>query len=723
MLRILLLVALPAAVLFADDPTATPKKPVTDDYHGVKIVDDYRWLENADDSETKAWTAAQSKTARAYLDRQSTLPALKKRLKTLMTLTSPGYSAIQKRGETFFALKAELKKDQAILVTFAKLTEADTAKVLVDPNVLDPKGQTTIDFFVPSRNGKLVAVSLSEGGNEEGTLYLYEAATGKKLPDVLPRVNLPTAGGDVAWDADDQGFVYTRYPRGDERPKSDLNFYQQLYHHKLGTDTKEDSYVLGKEFPRIAEICLDSDATGQYLLATVQNGDGGEFMHHLRGPDGKWQQLTRYEDKVIAGAFGGPGNASVYLLSRKDAPRGKIISVRLTKPNLAGAMTVVKESELNIEGLRFTANRPYPPFTLTDSGIYVVYSDGGPSRLRHFEIGSDRGEDVPLPPVASVLDVVHLNEPDVLFEYETFLVPPAWYTFKPGAGKPQRTPLARKSPADFSDCEVLREFVASRDGTKVPLSIIKRRDVRSNGENPTLLTGYGGYGISIKPRFKAATLAWLEQGGILAVANLRGGSEYGEAWHQGGMLAQKQNVFDDFLACARYLIAAKYTNNSRLAIEGGSNGGLLMGAALTQDPRLFRAVVTHVGIYDMMRYEQHPNGAFNVTEFGSVKDAALFKALRAYSPYQNIKDGTTYPAVFLLTGANDGRVDPANSKKMAARLQAATSSQRPVLLLVDTGSGHGLGDGLGAAIAKAADVYAFLFDQMEMKYRPIEEGK
>ena len=261
-------------------------------------------------------------------------------------------------------------------------------------------------------------------------------------------------------------------------------------------------------------------------------------------------------------------------------------------------------------------------------------------------------------------------------------------------------------------------IAVSNDGTRVPLNILRRKGISLDGSHPTLLTGYGGFAISIPPGFSVDRRLWLEQGGVLAIANLRGGSEYGEDWHKAGNLTHKQNVFDDFAACARHLIERKYTNPEKLAIEGGSNGGLLMGAALTQHPELFRAVVAHVGLYDMLRFEQHPNGAFNVTEYGSIKDYEQFKAIHAYSPYQNVKDGTAYPAVFLLTGANDGRVDPAHSRKMAARLQAATSSKRPVLLQIQFDSGHGIGDNLTDAINRAADVHAFLFEQLGMKYQP-----
>jgi prolyl oligopeptidase len=300
---------------------------------------------------------------------------------------------------------------------------------------------------------------------------------------------------------------------------------------------------------------------------------------------------------------------------------------------------------------------------------------------------------------------------EVLFSSSSYLAPTAWYHFNPASGEAQRTALFETSPADFSDCEVVREFATSKDGTKVPVNIIRLKGTKLNGKNPTLLTGYGGYGISQRPNFSDSRRVWLEQGGIWAIANLRGGGEYGEEWHLAGNLTKKQNVFDDFAACAEHLIKAGYTNPSKLVIEGGSNGGLLMGAVLTQHPDLFAAVVTHVGIYDMLRVELDPNGAFNVTEFGTVKDPEQFKALYAYSPYHHVVDKKAYPAVFLLTGENDGRVNPLHSRKMAARLQAATGSKKPVLLWTSR-SGHGIGSALSERISRSADVFAFMFDQL-----------
>ena len=330
-------------------------------------------------------------------------------------------------------------------------------------------------------------------------------------------------------------------------------------------------------------------------------------------------------------------------------------------------------------------------------------------------------QELPIPANSGAGDVVPLQDrPDdnrVLFRETSYVAPSVWCLCDPGhdtpAGSVRKTALASLSPVDFSDIEAVREFAISKDGTKVPVNILYRRGTKLDGTNPTLLTGYGGYGISLRPEFDFTRRIWFDRGGVMAViANLRGGGEFGEAWHFAGNLTHKQNVFDDFAACARHLVERGYTRSARLAVEGGSNGGLLMGAFLTQHPELARAVVSHVGIYDMLRVELDPNGAFNVTEFGTVKDAAQFQALYAYSPYHHVVDGTKYPAVFFLAGENDGRVNPANSRKMAARLQAATASGRPILLRMSSDSGHGMGTALDERIAQEADVYAFLFDQL-----------
>ena len=347
-----------------------------------------------------------------------------------------------------------------------------------------------------------------------------------------------------------------------------------------------------------------------------------------------------------------------------------------------------------------------------DHGLYVSYLVGGPSELVFYPKGSTRAREIPTLPVSSIGGIQSWNGDDLVFGNTSYLQPFGWYSWKPGSDKPTRTALSMTSPVDFSDIEVVREFAVSKDGTKVPLNILRKKGVALDGGNPAILYGYGGYGINMTPGFDSTRRVWFEAGGVYVVANLRGGGEFGEEWHKQGNLTRKQNVFDDFIAAAGHLIKRGYTSSERLAVEGGSNGGLLMGAFLTQRPDLARAVVTKVGIYDMLRVELDPNGQFNVTEFGTVKDPDQFKALHAYSPYHRVKDGAKYPAVLLTTGENDGRVNPFQSRKMAARLQAATTSGHPVLYRSNASAGHGIGSSLKDRIAEQADVYSFLFSEL-----------
>lgn len=688
-------------------PPETPKRPVADDYHGTKVTDDYRWLENGADPEVRRWSDAQNARARSVLDALPNRPAIQKRVTALLSWESPAYFALEERGGVLFALKQQPPREQPMLITLGSPFEAKSERVVLDPVAIDASGSTAIDFYVPSRDGRYVAVSLSKAGSEDGDVHVYEVATGKELAgDVVPRVNGGTAGGSVAWDADGTGFFYTRYPRGQERPAEDLPFFQQVWFHTLGAATASDTYAIGRDFPRIAEIQLQSSVDGRLTLATVALGDGGQFMHWLRGPAGTWNQLTRYEDGVTVARFGLDGG--LYLLSKKDASRGKLLRVPLAEPSLAKATVISPEGEAVLEDVVPARSR-----------IYLREQLGGLSRLRQLDLGGRPLGLVNILPVSSVAGVVRLGEgDDILFGNTSFVAPTAWYRLRADDGRPTKMALAQTSPWDFSRIEVVREEAVSKDGTHVPLSILRPQGIQFDGRNPTLLTGYGGFGIAISPFFSKAYAAWLEQGGVIAVANLRGGSEFGEAWHQAGALTHKQNVFDDFHACARLLVEKGYTRPEKLAIEGGSNGGLLMGAALTQHPDAFRAVVAHVGYFDSLRVEAAPNGVFNTTEYGTVKDAAQFRGLYAYSPYHHVKDGSQYPAVLFMTGANDPRVDPFHSRKMVARLQASGTAQ-PVLLRTSSGSGHGFGTALSERIAQTVDAYAFLFAQLGVRYQEV----
>jgi prolyl oligopeptidase len=431
----------------------------------------------------------------------------------------------------------------------------------------------------------------------------------------------------------------------------------------------------------------------------VRNGDGGEIAHYLRDPQGKWTQITRFEDDAKEAQLGTDGY--LYLLSRQNALLGKLLRIPLDNPSLDAAQVVVPEGSLSIQR-----------FAITENYLYVTELEGGPSRLRVLNHQGGHVTDVPIEPVSGVWDLKREEGDRILFLGSSYLKPHHWSRYDPAKHEVRRTALFMTSPADFSDCEVVREFATSRDGTRVPLNIIRRKGTTLDGQNPVLLYAYGGYGISLSPAFWPHLRVWLNLGGVAVIANLRGGGEYGEAWHRAGNLTKKQNVFDDFIACAEYLVKSKYTIPERLCIEGGSNGGLLMGAALTQRPDLFRAVASHVGVYDMLRVERDPNGAFNVTEYGTVSNPQHFEALYDYSPYHRVKQGTKYPAVLITAGENDGRVLAYHSRKMAAALQAASTSGKPVLLRINT-QGHGFGTPLEEMISEDADVYAFFASQLE----------
>jgi prolyl oligopeptidase len=680
------------------------REPVTNNYHGVAVVDDYQWLEDGAVPAAGEWTQRQNDRTRAYFDQLPFHDGLAQQLSELVGDVSAGYGLADCRDGIIFATRFKPPAQQPVLVRLNSVYPPALRKVVFDPNAWNTNGTTAMDWFVPSRDGRFVAISLSENGSEDGTLHFFETATGRALPDIIPGVQYPTGGGSAAWNADGTGIFYTRYPRDGERPEGDRHFYQQIWFHRLGTPASADTYELGRDFPRIAEIELAASEDGQWLLATVANGDGGDFAHYLRNASGSWRQLTRFADGIKAIKFG--KDAALYLLSQKDAPRGKILRLPLTDPELANATVVVPEGR-GVAG-------DYEP---SAGGLYVAVMDGGPSRL-WFYPKAGRPVEVPVLPVSAVGGLHCWRGDELIFANSSYLRPPGWYEWEPGMKQPRATAFQMTSPASFDDIEVVREFATSRDGTKIPISILRKKGIKLDGKNPALLTGYGGYGISLTPAFNVTLRIWFDAGGVYAVANLRGGGEFGEDWHKAGNLTRKQNVFDDFIACAEHLIRRKYTSPDKLAVMGGSNGGLLMGAFLTQRPDLARAVVSRVGIYDMLRVELDPNGAFNTTEFGSVKTPDQFKALYAYSPYLHVTNGVAYPAVLFPCGATDGRVNPAHSRKMAARLQAATSSGRPILLRVTATAGHGMGSSLKDRVAEQADIYAFLFQELGVDASP-----
>ncbi len=694
-------------------PPETAKRPVTDTYHGVAVIDDYRWLENWDDPAVKAWSEAQNVHTRSVLDALPNIEAIRARVTQILSAPVVRYGGLHWEGGRLFAIKNEPPKQQPFLVVMESADKPQTERVIVDPNTIDAAGTTSMDWYFPSPDGKRVAVSLSQGGSEAGDVHLFDVATAKDTGEVVPRVNGGTAGGWLAWAPDGSGFYYTRYPRGSERPAEDMSFYTQVYYHALGTPTEKDRYEIGKEFPRIAEIQLEVDKTDGKVLATIQKGDGGEFAFYVRGSGGTWTQIADYPDRIVQATFA--PDQSLFLISRAGAPRGKVLRLPLDHPNLSAATTIVPEGKDTVVSGFWDPST----FVATPSRLYLTYQLGGPSEIRVF--GHD-GKALAAPkqlPVSSADGVMTVGGDDVLFSNVSYIEPAAWYHFDAKTGQTRKTALAVKAPVDFSDCEVVREFATSKDGTKVPVNIVRKKGIKLDGSHPCLVTGYGGYGVNITPGFSSADRVLVEQGFVLAEANIRGGGEYGDEWHEQGSLTKKQNVFDDFAAAVKFMQDKGYTTPRKTAILGGSNGGLLMGAAFTQHPEMAKAVVSLVGIYDMLRVELSPNGAFNVPEFGTVKDEAQFKALHAYSPYHGVKDGTKFPAILFLTGANDPRVDPMQSRKMTARLQAA-SPGGTVLLRTSGSTGHGGGTPLSARIDQTTDWMAFVFHELGVEYKPVK---
>jgi prolyl oligopeptidase len=699
-------------VAWAADPGApmSEQHAVNDVYHNVTVSDPYRWLENTADPKVHAWSAAQDARTRKYLDELPQRAPIFKQLLSQISATSSSYRGLHAVGSAVFAYYSQPPKQQPMIAVLTNAANPSLARIIVDPNTINPKGTTAVDWFVPSPDGKILAVSMSENGSEDGTLHLFDVASGKELGLLIPRVQYPTGGGSLAWRADARGFWYTRFP-GSDRPAAEQHFFQQIYFHKMGDDPAKDAYVLGRDFPKVAEIKLDARYDPKLIVVSVADGDGGEFAHYVIGASGSAQQITHFGDKIVAVTADAGG--ALYLVSRKGAPHGRLLKLDPGVTDLSRAATIVPESNAVMLA---SGEFGEEPVVVTPQALYLRELIGGPSRVAIFDHAGNPKGLLPLPNVAAVDEVEPLSDGTLLYSVETYLRPPYFSRYDSKTAKASDSELAQTSPVSFSDTEVIREFVKSKDGTSIPINIVRRKGTQLNGMNPVLLYGYGGFAVSETPGFLGAKVRlWLDGGGVFVDANLRGGDEFGEDWHAQGALTRKQNVFDDFLAAAEHLIAEKYTDRNHLAILGGSNGGLLMGAALTQRPELFRAVVSLVGIYDMLRVELDPNGLFNATEYGSVKDPEQFKALYGYSPYHHVRDGTAYPAIFMATGETDGRVNPAHSRKMIARLQAATSSAKPIYLSISAHAGHGIGSALSIRVNQQADAYAFLFDQLGMK--------
>ncbi len=676
-------------------------EPVTTTYHGFTVSDPYRWLEG-DGAEVKAWSDGQNRHARHILDRLPEVDALRAEVRAIVTAPIISYGRPIQAGRRWFVLRKDPAKEQAELVVMDAVERAGEARLVLDPTASGDVHQT-IDWFVPSPDGTVVAVSLSSGGSEDGTLHVVDL-DGREVDAPIPDVQRGTGGGDMAWRPDGKAFWYTRYPSG-EKPAEERNFWMQVWFHELGKPVSGDRYELGKELPRIAEILLETDRRGR-LLASVQNGDGGQFRHYLRDARGRWRQLDDWGDAVVFAGFG--PDEDLWLVSRAGAPRGAVLRLRPSARSVREAVVVVPEAEHSIvtdyyqeQGIEVGRDR-----------LYVVYQLGGPSELRVFTRAGKKARQPALPPVSSV-ERPSLWQGGVLVRAESYTSPSVLYRFTARTGRLDEVKsMSPRPPVDLGGWEVHRETATSADGTAIPMSIVWRRGAPRDGSVPCVVHGYGGFAISQEPGFLAVWEPLLRRGVCFVDANLRGGGEFGAEWHRAGMLERKQNVFDDFAAVLDRMVERGYTRRDRLAIRGGSNGGLLMGAMITQHPDKMRAVVAAVGIYDMLRFELSPNGNYTIAEYGSVKDRSQFEALRAYSPYHRVRTGTVYPAILMTAGANDPRVSPWQSRKMVAALQAAQRGDAPILLRTSATAGHGMGTGMSERIADIAQVQAFVLWQI-----------
>jgi prolyl oligopeptidase len=675
---------------------------VRETLHGIGIADPYRWLEATDDPAVRRWTEEQNTATRRTLDAAACRDRAHRRLDELLRvglLEVPRVAA----GAAFF-LRRDADQDQSILCV--RESDSSNDHALVDPNTLTADHLVTIDWFFPSADGRFVAYGLSRGGDELSTLHVADVASGEVLADRIP----DTRFSSVAWLPDATGFYYTRYPARGSVPPGEENYNTRVRFHRLGNDPAEDPIVFGEGRPAtdIYEVAISRD--GSWLLVHAHQGWAKTilFVHDLDG-DGGFRSVGEEHKAIFLGEIGG---GRLYVLTNWDAPNWRVLELDPATLDLGDARTVVGERE----GAVITE-------TALVGGRLVTHElEDASSRIRAYTLpGGAIEREVELPDLGSVKGTTgstpglagEWDRDELLLGFTSLLHPPAILRCDLATGA--ATTFARlDAPPRFDPAafEMRQAYCRSADGTRVPIFLVHRRGLRLDGGAPLFLTGYGGFNVRMTPSWISALPLWVEAGGVYAMAVLRGGNEFGERWHRDGMLERKQNVFDDFIAAGDWLIREGYTSRERLAIGGGSNGGLLVGAVLTQRPDLCRAVVCEVPLLDMLRYHRLQLAKLWISEYGSADDADQFRWLYAYSPYHRVVDGERYPAVLLTTALGDTRVDPMHARKMGARLQAATSSDRPILVRVDEDEGHGVGKPRSKQLDAATDLWTFVFWQL-----------
>ena len=700
------LLAVATAPLSAQAPPPVARaKDVVDTLYGTVVHDPYRWMEAPDNPQLLEWMKAQSWYTRGVLDAIPGHSALQERLDSL---SNAGIALYNVSLAPRLVLYEKLLPGDDVAKLYVRDGMAGEERLLVDPQRSAKQGtHNSLDYFAPSLDGKYVAYGISSGGSEASVLHIVEVATGRVVADSIDRAQF----GPPAWLPDGRSFLYNRLQKlSADAPPTAKYENSKIFRHTLGTSPEADRAEIGVDVNALVPVSATEgpfasmSAGSLYVVAVVTQFVRNEVQLYaepvaqLRGGATPWRKIADFDDEVTGFAVHGD---DIFLLTHKDAPRFRIVRTSLSRPDLAHAKEVVPTSEAVITNLGAAKD-----------ALYVQQLDGGIARIVRVPYGANPRQ-VRLPFDGSIGELVtDPRESGALLKLSSWTKSQLWYRFDPVTSKVTDTKLRPPSPVDYSEITSEEVKAPSADGTLIPLSIIYKKGLEKDGSHPTLLSGYGAYGVTQDPAFSPLLLAWLERGGVYAVAHVRGGGEYGEEWHQAGQKLTKQNTISDFVACAEYLIQQGYTSPSHLSGEGRSAGGILIGGAITQRPELFAAALNEVGASDMVRMELTPNGPTNTPEFGSVATEDGFKGLYAMSAYHHVKDGTVYPAVLLNTGLNDPRVAPWQVAKMAARLQAATSGSRPTLLLVDSDAGHGIGSTRSQAIALLADQWSFLFWQL-----------
>ena len=667
------------------------KSDQIDNYHGTVVADPYRALEDPDTEETKAWVEAQNQVTFSYLNEIPARAKIKQRLTKLWDYEK--YGTPFKEGESYFYFKNDGLQNQSVLYTLPTLESEP--RVLLDPNQLSEDGTVALSGIAISENGQLLAYGLSSSGSDWQEWKVRDIATGEDLQDHLQWIKFSGA----AWTHDHQGFFYSRYDEPNEKTKlEDVNYYQKLYYHKLGTQQSEDILIYHRSDEKEWGFGGNVTEDGKYLIISIWLGTDSKNLVF-------YQDLTNLNSEIIelinqfAADYSFIDNDDHIFYFRTDlnAPKGRVIAIDTKKPTSENCQEIIPQAVETLESVGILNNQ-----------FVADYLQDAHSQIKIFDLKGNFIREVELPGIGSASGFGgKRHDPETFYSFTSFTTPGTIYRYDMKTGKSK---IFRQPKVDFNadEYETKQVFYESKDGTKVPMFITHKKGIKLDGNNPTYLYGYGGFNISLTPSFSVSLLIWLEMGGVYAVSNLRGGGEYGEEWHQAGMKLQKQNVFDDFITAAEWLIANNYTKPAKLAIGGGSNGGLLVGTCMTQRPDLFGAALPAVGVMDMLRFHKFTIGWAWVAEYGSSENAAEFTNLYAYSPLHNLKPGTAYPATLIITADHDDRVVPAHSFKFAAALQAAHNGNAPVLIRIEIKAGHGAGKPTAKIIEEAADKWGFL---------------